>query len=102
MNGVLFVWPTSDENAILESELTPVTYRQAEASSDRLSEGPWNFRELPYGADFFLENIVDPAHVGVSHHNIVCNRYGSQELTLEAVSPVTNDGFFGFIQESQQ
>jgi len=93
LNGVLFVWPSSDETAILESELIPVTYRQAEGFSDRLWEGPWNFRELPYGADVFLENVVDLAHVGVSHHNIVGNRCGSQERTLETVSPVTNDGF---------
>jgi phenylpropionate dioxygenase-like ring-hydroxylating dioxygenase large terminal subunit len=60
VSGVLFVWPSSDENAALESELTPVNYRSAEVDSDRLWEGPWNFRELPYGADFFIENVVDP------------------------------------------
>lgn len=87
------MWPSSDENAVLESELTPVTYREAETSNDRLWEGPWNFRELPYGADYFLENVVDPAHVGVSHHNIVGDRYKSQELVLDTVTPVTKDGF---------
>lgn len=60
INGVLFVWPSSDENAVLESELSPVAHRPAETESERLWEGPWNFRELPYGADFFLENVVDP------------------------------------------
>ena len=60
INGVLFVWPSSDENAVLESELTPVAHRPKEEESERLWEGPWNFRELPYGADFFLENVVDP------------------------------------------
>lgn len=60
INGVLFVWPSSDENAVLESELTPVACRPAEEENERLWEGPWNFRELPYGADYFLENVVDP------------------------------------------
>lgn len=60
INGILFVWPSSDENAVLESELTPVTHRPAEEDKERLVEGPWNFRELPYGADYFLENVVDP------------------------------------------
>jgi phenylpropionate dioxygenase-like ring-hydroxylating dioxygenase large terminal subunit len=54
INGVLFVWPSADKDAVLESELTPVAHRPAEQNSDnRVWEGPWNFRELPYGADFF-------------------------------------------------
>ena len=52
INGVLFVWPSSDKDAALESELTPVTHRAAEAG-ERVWEGPWNYRELTYGADFF-------------------------------------------------
>jgi phenylpropionate dioxygenase-like ring-hydroxylating dioxygenase large terminal subunit len=35
----------------------------------------WNFRDLPYGWDMFMENVLDPAHVAVSHHGIVGNRY---------------------------
>jgi phenylpropionate dioxygenase-like ring-hydroxylating dioxygenase large terminal subunit len=60
INGILFVWPSSDKDAVLESELTPVVHRPAETDVKRLWEGPWNFRELPYGADFFIENVVDP------------------------------------------
>jgi phenylpropionate dioxygenase-like ring-hydroxylating dioxygenase large terminal subunit len=30
---------------------------------------------LPYGWDYFMENVADPAHVPVSHHGIVGNRY---------------------------
>jgi phenylpropionate dioxygenase-like ring-hydroxylating dioxygenase large terminal subunit len=60
INGILFVWPSSDKDAVLESELTPVVHRPAEVDVKRLWEGPWNFRELPYGADFFIENVVDP------------------------------------------
>jgi phenylpropionate dioxygenase-like ring-hydroxylating dioxygenase large terminal subunit len=94
INGVLFVWPSSDENAALESALTPVTHRPKEdVMAERLYEGPWNYRELPYGADFFLENVVDPAHVTVSHHNIVGNRYADQSLRLETSVPLTKQGF---------
>jgi len=63
INGLLFVWPSTDENAILESELTPVVHRAEEADKERLFEGPWNFRELPYGADYFIENVVDPGRI---------------------------------------
>lgn len=63
INGILFVWPNADENATLESELTPVVHRPTESNKERLWEGPWNFRELPYGADYFIENVVDPGMI---------------------------------------
>ena len=66
INGLLFVWPSADENATLESELTPVVHRAAETNKERMFEGPWNFRELPYGADYFIENVVDPGRIDVT------------------------------------
>lgn len=94
INGLLFVWPSADKDAVLESEVTPVAHRpRDEQAGDRLWEGPWNFRELPYGADFFIENVVDPAHVTVSHHGVVGSRYGDQTLMIKPETPVTKNGF---------
>ena len=59
INGVLFVWASNDKDAVLESEFTPVTYRPADKEEGTWT-GPWNYRELPYGHDFFQENVVDP------------------------------------------
>jgi phenylpropionate dioxygenase-like ring-hydroxylating dioxygenase large terminal subunit len=57
-------------------------------------QGTWNFRELPYSHDSFLENVVDPAHVPSSHHNVVGNRYAdTNPLFVDTVSKVTRDGF---------
>lgn len=78
---------------VLESELTPVTHRPANEKTKNLWEGPWNFRELPYGADYFIENVVDPAHVTVSHHNVAGNRYGSQGMHVYTSKALTKDGF---------
>ena len=36
---------------------------------------------------------MDPAHVPVSHHNVVGSRYGDQSLEMELVKPLTKDGF---------
>ena len=58
INGILFVWASSGKDANLESELTPVTHRPADG--EEAWAGPWNYRELPYGHDFFQENVVDP------------------------------------------
>jgi phenylpropionate dioxygenase-like ring-hydroxylating dioxygenase large terminal subunit len=67
VDGLLWVWPDAGDDARLESALKepPTCQTPQGVSQDRLWIGPWNFRELPYGADFFLENVVDPAHVQV-------------------------------------
>jgi phenylpropionate dioxygenase-like ring-hydroxylating dioxygenase large terminal subunit len=52
---------------MLESALkaAPICETPQDVSHDKVWCGTWNFRELPYGADYFLENVVDPAHVQV-------------------------------------
>lgn len=79
--GLIWVWgekgkPGSDVSieATLKSprlieELSDPHY------ADRIGPITWNFRDLPYGWDMFMENVLDPAHVVVSHHGIVGNRY---------------------------
>ena len=100
VNGLLWVWPESGSDARIESELTPVKMMRLPNEEDpnieeeRVFTGTWNFRELPYGHDFFLENVVDPAHVPSSHHNVVGNRYtDTNPLFVKTVEPVTKDGF---------
>lgn len=41
----------------------------------RIVDFSYNFRDVPYGWDMFMENVLDPAHVAVSHHGIIGNRY---------------------------
>ena len=107
VDGLLFVWPSSDVNAVLESELTPLPLPNSNTGSHTESNnehnkkksdndiwyGAWNFRELPYGADFFLENVVDPAHVTVSHHNVVGNRYKVEPFVLKTSTKLSKHGF---------
>jgi nitrite reductase/ring-hydroxylating ferredoxin subunit len=67
IDGLLWVWADSGDDARLESALkaAPICETPQGVSRDKVWFGPWNFRELPYGADYFLENVVDPAHVEV-------------------------------------
>ena len=95
INGVLWVWPETGSDARIESALTKPVVNEvpSDISSDRLWEGPWNFRELPYSQDYFCENVVDVAHVGVSHHNVIGNRYNVSETNCEYNSRLSKDGF---------
>ncbi|NET37351.1 MAG: Rieske 2Fe-2S domain-containing protein [Cyanothece sp. SIO1E1] len=74
--GLLWVWPESGSQAALESQLqTPRIIPELEDNSGRTVKLYWYVRDLPYGWDFFMENVADPAHVPVSHHGIIGNRY---------------------------
>jgi phenylpropionate dioxygenase-like ring-hydroxylating dioxygenase large terminal subunit len=62
------------------------------ATAQRSKRLTWSIRDMPYGWDYFQENVLDPAHVAVSHHGITGNRYTSpafydlvteRELTAE-------------------
>lgn len=74
--GILWVWAESGFNAQLESELqTPRLILELENYSDKEVQLYRNVRDLPFGWDFFMENVIDPAHVPVAHHGILGNRY---------------------------
>lgn len=76
LQGLLWVWAESGAQAEVESQVkTPRIIPELEENSDRAKQLFWNIRDLPYGWDFFIENVSDPAHVPVSHHGIVGNRY---------------------------
>lgn len=95
IDGCLWVWPETGSDARIESALTPPPVCELPEGVDesRVWYGPWNFRELPYGADYFMENVVDPAHVAVSHHNIVGSRYADQRVSVQLSSKMTKKGF---------
>ncbi|MBD2497416.1 Rieske 2Fe-2S domain-containing protein [Nostoc sp. FACHB-280] len=42
-------------------------------------------RDLPYDQTYFIENVIDPAHVYISHDGIVGKRENAQPLDLEVL-----------------
>lgn len=100
VNDVLWVWPDSGPDAKLQSALTPLSVMPLlddngnPIPEENVIYNNYNFRELPYGADYFLENVVDPAHVPVSHHNVVGNRYTDPKpIIMKTAEPMTKHGF---------
>ena len=74
--GLLWVWGESGTEAQQESQLRkPRLIPELASDSERVVKLFWNVRDLPYGWDMFMENVVDPAHVPVSHHGIMGSRY---------------------------
>ena len=41
--------------------------------------------DLPYDQSYFIENVLDPAHVSISHHPTQGNRNNAQPLEMEVI-----------------
>ena len=94
--GLLWVWPEAGAAALYESkQRSPRLVPELDDDSERVVKMDWNFRDLPYGWDFFMENVSDPAHVPVSHHGLVGNRYTDAKYydMIRARNLSTQDGF---------
>lgn len=67
------------------------------SDSERVVQLFWNIRDLPYGWDFFMENVSDPAHVPVSHHGIMGSRYtDAKYYDLIRVREMSVEGGFSY------
>lgn len=73
--GLLWVWAESGAKGAIESKhRSPRIINELEGKSERVVKLFWNIRDLPYGWDYFMENVADPAHVPVAHHGLVGDR----------------------------
>lgn len=94
--GLVWVWPESGAEAELESQQrSPRLAPELNDPSERVVKLFWNIRDLPYGWDFFMENVADPAHVPVSHHGLMGSRYKDAKYydMPEVRSISTQEGF---------
>lgn len=93
--GLLWVWGEPG-NVGLQSaqQRNPRLIPELDDDSGRVIKGDWNFRDLPYGWDFFIENVADPAHVTVAHHGLVGKREDAKYYDMPRVREMsTQEGF---------
>eukprot|EP00977_Amphora_coffeiformis_P000887 scaffold190_cov171-Amphora_coffeaeformis.AAC.12 len=55
--------------------------------------GPKYMRDLPYGWDTLMENLLDPAHVPFAHHGLQGTRDDAIPINMTVPSDVTPYGF---------
>jgi phenylpropionate dioxygenase-like ring-hydroxylating dioxygenase large terminal subunit len=83
-----WLWP--------EDPLSVAGVRQAhpEAIMEGFGEDtPTYTRDVPYGWDTLLENIVDPSHVPFAHHNLQGTREDAIPINMTRAAAVTEWGF---------
>jgi len=68
--NIIWVWPESGTKANLESKTKePLTIPELENDPEKVVVVSKYVRDLQYGWDFVMENLSDPAHFPVSHHD---------------------------------
>jgi phenylpropionate dioxygenase-like ring-hydroxylating dioxygenase large terminal subunit len=70
--GLLWVWPEVSKAAWANSAATAPLMCNAAKEGCFVEKLPksWFMRDLPYGIDVLVENLVDPSHLPFSHHKL--------------------------------
>ncbi|CAN1229935.1 Protochlorophyllide-dependent translocon component 52, chloroplastic [Linum grandiflorum] len=100
--GIVWFWPNSDPQYkdIIERKKPPFIPELSDPSFTHAL----GVRDLPFGYDFLLENVMDPAHVPYAHYGLLpttppkgkkkLDREGGRPLDYSA-KEVRVDGFVG-------
>ncbi|GFR49784.1 hypothetical protein Agub_g11723 [Astrephomene gubernaculifera] len=97
--GLLWVWgeggPAAAAASAAKQPALPPELNEDGSGAPGVRAPGWTFRDLPYGHVYFIENVVDPAHVPVSHHKVAGDRYNDvKPFDMELSRPVTLEGGF--------
>lgn len=91
----MYIWPDKSTNAFEESEkvLPSIDDDIADFLEGSAAEGALHMyvRYLPYSFDVLMENLCDPAHLPVSHHDLSPNlsRYDAGPLEAKLEERIT-------------
>lgn len=96
-DGLLWIFGTGGPQGILESKM--IEPRLDEYRSERGAINmPYNFRDLPYGWDTFMENVMDGSRVPMADDDSSGKRFKNATQAAKAAgavhrSPTDTDGF---------
>ncbi len=120
--NVLFFWPWADKDPLSLLEVYPKGHPEGimasiavlppdaldDDSTTKTVSAPNTYtRDLPYGWDTLLENLIDPAHIPFAHHNLQGTREDAIPIqmtvpeSLGEFSQNGNSGEAGFMFEWQ-
>lgn len=93
--GIVWIWPGEAEAADQQPiPAIPDLDKPEFVSTDLV-------RDLPYDQTYFIENVLDPAHVNISHHPTQGNRDNAQPLEMEVLEH-SGDGIRGRWRETRK
>ncbi|BAY24495.1 Rieske [2Fe-2S] domain-containing protein [Calothrix sp. NIES-2100] len=93
--GIIWMWAGESEAAI--EELIPTLAdvdKPGFVHTDKITD-------LPYEQSYFIENVLDPAHVNISHDGSQGNRNNAQPLEMEVIESSVQ-GFRGRFRNTRE
>ncbi|CAM9359646.1 unnamed protein product [Ascophyllum nodosum] len=91
---IIWVWGENGPDAALESAMSSPALHKV-APGKKVLKNAVTQRDLPYGWDTFMENVMDPTHVEVSHHGLMGNRYKAKPKPAELVDGILSEVRYG-------
>ncbi|CAB1112705.1 unnamed protein product [Ectocarpus sp. CCAP 1310/34] len=83
VQGKLWVWPDSSPEGVKASEsVAPVVVPNLDLDNGDWGSN-WYARDLAYGFDTLVENLVDPAHIPFAHHGVIGQRAQGSPMAIE-------------------
>lgn len=90
--GMAWLWPDNSLEGMEASRgVLPSTV--PELNDPSFIKGAWVTRDLMYGYDTLVENVVDPAHVPFAHHGVQAQRSMAMPLNV-SLNHVGREGVF--------
>jgi len=90
--GMAWLWPDNSLEGMEASRgVLPSTV--PELNDPSFIKGAWVTRDLMYGYDTLVENVVDPAHVPFAHHGVQAQRSMAMPLNV-SLNYVGREGVF--------
>lgn len=90
--GILWFWP--DTRSVFQSIVDTNSPPSIPALADPSFYGELSSRDLNYGYEQLIENLMDPAHLPFAHHGILDNRKRAAPINLK-VDKLEKSGFTG-------
>ena len=88
--NVLWIWPWEED--VLSVVGDPLAH--PEGMLESIFDNPSTYtRDLPYGWDTLMENLIDPAHIPFAHHNLQGKRTDAIPINMTVPS---DQGVHGF------
>ncbi len=79
--GMVWLWPDNSAEGMEASRQQPPN-TVPELHDPAFIKGAWVTRDLEYGYDTLIENVVDPAHVPFAHHGVQAQRSMAMPLNV--------------------
>ena len=79
--GMVWLWPDNSPEGLAASRQQPPN-TVPELHDPAFVKGAWVTRDLEYGYDTLIENVVDPAHVPFAHHGVQAQRSMAMPLNV--------------------